>query len=147
MNLRKAKHEDIEQIVTLNKNNLAYQWNKQNYEYEIDLDISEFYVLEDEDRIVAFILAHLLFEELDLLMIIVDQKTQRKGIGTFLIQYLSFIALSKQMKRIILEVAENDTGVIAFYGCNDFKIYQQRLDYYGQGQHALLMEKEVKSNG
>lgn len=147
MNVRKAKYEDVDQIVALNKKNLAYLWNKQNYEYEIDLDISEFYVLEDQGKILAFVLAHVLFEDLDLLMIIVDQKIQRKGIGTFLIQYLEFIALTKKMKRIILEVNEQDTGVIDFYWRNNFKIYQQRPDYYGKGKHALLMEKEVRSNG
>lgn len=98
------------------------------------------YVYRDKDNILGFIHVSINFDIVDLLNIVVDEKMRNKGIATLLMDYM-IGDLPKSVKRILLEVEENNVDALRLYNRFNFEIISERANYY-RNNKALIMEKE-----
>ena len=101
----------------------------------------EIYVYKEDNNLLGFIHISVNYEVVDLLNIIVDNDHKHNHIGTSLINYM-IDSLPKDVKRILLEVNENNQTAIEFYYKNNFKVNALRKKYY-KNESALIMEREV----
>ena len=101
----------------------------------------EIYVYKEDNKIIGFIHFAINYEVVDLLNIIVSKDSRDKNIGTSLIDYM-INNLPKDVKRILLEVNENNQTAIEFYYKNNFKVIALRKKYY-KNESALIMEREI----
>ena len=90
--------------------------------------------------LVAFIHITKLYENIDIVNLVVDTNYRNQEIATALINYV--FNLFQDIETIMLEVNENNEPAINLYKKNGFKIINKRLNYYGQDT-ALIMKRDV----
>lgn len=106
----------------------------------IDSSYDYVYGYYDENDLVGFIHITKLYETMDIVNIVVEEKFRNRGIGNLLIDYV--IKLFDDIEFIMLEVNENNNAAISLYEKNGFKIINKRNDYYG-ADAALIMKRVV----
>ena len=115
-----------------------------NFEKLFDLkktlehNYNKIYVYEDVD-ILGFIHIQISFDTADIINIVVDDKYQRKGIGTRLLDYA---IKDNSLKEINIEVRTKSKAVI-FYLNNNFKLIRTIPNYYSNDD-AYFMKKVIK---
>ena len=93
-----------------------------------------------DNKLVGFIHINKLYENMDIVNIIVEKNYRNKGIGSELLNYI--VNKYKDINSIILEVRESNKSAIEFYKKNNFKIINVRKKYYGT-EDALIMKRDV----
>ena len=80
----------------------------------------------------------------ELLAIAVDPKKHRKGIGNFLMKEILLMAERMEVQKLILHTGlDNLAGQNLFKKCG-FVPCEIKRDFYPEGQHALMMIKEIR---
>lgn len=87
-------------------------------------------VLEEDSRIVGFLIARAIGEEWELENIVVEATTQRRGRGTLLMDGLINLACSHPAKAIFLEVRESNLPARRLYEKRGFVECGRRQNYY-----------------
>ena len=95
-------------------------------------------VYEENGEIIAFIEFLALYEVVEIINIIVEEKHRNRGIGTLLLNK----CINKDTKEIILEVRDNNEEGLKFYLDNGFKIIRTIKSYYKDGD-AYIMERTI----
>ena len=99
------------------------------------------YVYKENNEVLGFIHISINFEVVDLLNIFVLEEYRTKGIGMILMDYM-ITELPKNVKRILLEVNEENKTAINFYYKFNFEVINERKNYY-QNNNALIMERKL----
>ena len=94
----------------------------------------------DNEKLVGFIHINKLYENIDIINIVVDKSYRRKGIATQLINHV--IDYFDDVKSIMLEVNVNNENAINLYKVNKFEVINVRKKYYGNDD-ALIMRRDV----
>lgn len=102
--------------------------------------LSKVIVYLEDDKIVGFISATVLYETCDILSIVVDPAYRRKKIATNLIGYL-IGDLGAHVALVTLEVATKNKEAISLYEKFGFEIVHKREHYYA-GDDAYLMARK-----
>jgi [ribosomal protein S18]-alanine N-acetyltransferase len=76
----------------------------------------------------------------DLNRIVVRPGRQREGVASALLDTGTARVLERGVHRLILEVAENNAGALAFYARRGFREISRRDRYYRDGSAAIVME-------
>ncbi|MDH7554059.1 MAG: ribosomal protein S18-alanine N-acetyltransferase [Spirochaetota bacterium] len=139
--IRKALYEDIENIAALD----AYvfrenAWSTESFTRELDLHFSRLFIAEIDNKFAGYALAWYIADEVQLMRIAVLPDFQRYKVGTQLIQHV--INHTDNQKKIVLEVADNNTSAIRFYTSLGFHSVGFRKNYY-RFDNAILMEKNI----
>jgi ribosomal-protein-alanine N-acetyltransferase len=79
----------------------------------------------------------------ELLAIAVGPETQRRGIGTALLNRVEVIACQLGRKRIQLHTALENEAARMFFQKAGFNVIGGEERYYSKGQKALIMSKEI----
>ena len=106
------------------KNQLASQFNKDiNYSWGIYLN----------NELTAFLVGDLIiiekFAEYEILLICVKKTYRRKGLAHLLLKNF-FLQTEIKLKKIYLEVAENNFPAVNLYKKNNFTLQNVRKNYY-----------------
>lgn len=141
MKLVKAKHSDLHDILCLHDKLFSYKYTYDNYLVELELEISDFMILKNNDEIVGYFITHSIYEKMELVIIAIDSAYQRQGYAQFLLDFIEYLKLRNGCEEIILEVEETNKGAIFFYEKNNFLKIDRRADYYAKGNHALIYIK------
>lgn len=97
-------------------------------------------IYEKDNIIVAFVVFSKIYEVADLTYLVVHPDYRRLGIGNLLLKEL---IKDEEIKRIMLEVRESNTGAIEFYKNNGFIILRKIVNYYSD-ENAISMERQVR---
>ncbi len=130
---------DIEQINKLG-NNLNPKFKELFHINNLNSN-EKIYVYKAEEKVLGFIHISINYEVVDLLNIIVDSNNRNKGIGHLLMDYM-IGDLPTTVKRILLEVNENNLTALKFYNEFNFEVISSRKNYYG-GDSAMIMERSL----
>lgn len=91
-------------------------------------------------KLVAFIHINKMYENIDIVNIVVDSMYRRKGIGEELIEYI--VNNFEDINSIMLEVNENNIPAVNLYLKLKFYEVNRRLKYYGNDT-AIIMKRDV----
>ncbi len=94
----------------------------------------------EKELLVGFIHINKMYETIDIINIVVDEKYRRQGIATSLIKYI--LNSYNDVEKIMLEVNEKNQDAINLYLKNGFKEINRRPKYYGSDT-AIIMERDV----
>ena len=72
-----------------------------------------------------------------------SKKVCRKGYGSYFMKYLIKQCKKLSLKKILLEVSETNTIAKDFYSKFNFLTVGIRKNYYKDGTHAVLKEKNL----
>ena len=79
-------------------------------------------------------------EVADLHRIVVEPRSRRRGIGADLVRAGLHVVRGLAVREVILDVAYDNEPAIALYQQLGFEQLSARKDYYGPGQHALILK-------
>ncbi|AYW44673.1 ribosomal protein S18-alanine N-acetyltransferase [Tetragenococcus koreensis] len=133
-------------LFTLSRESYTFgsPWTQEQFKADICNEQSGYLVLEDTE-ILAYLCYHQFLDEMEIFNFAIAQKEQRKGYGHFLLENLNQIALTEQIKRIILEVRMSNQAAQKLYLKNGFDVINRRADYYVKPtEDALVMTKKVR---
>ena len=136
--IRKAQINDINRINELGLILDDAFIKKNDLNKYISSEIYLLHVLEINNNVEGFILATKLYENIEILYIIVSEKYQKCGYGKELIN-----SISDNNSHILLEVRSSNKNAINFYQHLNFTTINVRKKYYDNGDDALIMERSI----
>lgn len=141
--IRKLEKKDINRIVQLEEEIFGESLGYDIFMNEMDNPLIRFRVLEENNEIIGYIGGCFYFEEGEIYNFLIDKKYQHKGYGTMLITSLLDEIKKDGIKVVTLEVRHNNVNAYNFYLKFGFKEIAIRKHYYKNGDHALVMMKEL----
>ena len=124
--IRKATNGDIEQICRLECMFFSQDINPEEIEGKINLNDAYYFVAETEEKIVGYLLAKAVIDEVDLWYIAVDPDYQHQGIGNQLmkkfienIRKVTIEEVKQAAKRIKLKAVYFLEGVDGEMECDE----------------------------
>lgn len=139
--IEKLVKEDIPQVVLLEEEFLGETLGTDMLENELNNESMCFLTAKENLKVLGYIGAYVIGGELEILNFVVDEKKQRCGIGTLLLNTL--LELYPNTVSIVLEVREQNEKGINFYKKHEFNVISKRKHYYKNGDDALVMMKEI----
>jgi len=142
MRLRKMILADIDAVVLIEQDVHTHPWTRGNFTDALTSD-NLCNVYEDEGSIVGYAVLLPVVDEVELLNISIAAKHQRKGLGRKLLGELMKIALSMNMRRMLLEVRNSNISALGLYNVAGFRKIGLRRDYYladNGREDAIVME-------
>lgn len=120
-------------------------WPKNSFRIEVkQKNVSFPFIVEDDNKIVGYIICWYYLKELHIGNIAVIPNKQRQGIGTFMLNKV--FEYFVEYKKAFLEVRESNKNAINLYLAFGFEIIYRRKSYYPNGEDALVMVKNQTIN-
>jgi len=140
MAIRKFEYSDLEDVLRIAYSSLEERYSMDFFIYLWQIYPDAFLVAEKNGKVVGFIIAiRKDIDEMRILMLAVDEKYRRQGIGSMLMRQI--MIKFPEIRRIYLEVKVNNKEAIKFYKKHGFKIKEKLNNFYTDGSPAYLMEK------
>ena len=145
MIIRKANLDDVEAIVSLDQEVLQTNWHEKLYAESIVLKDTQSLVLDHEGRLIGFLIYRNIGGDLEIIQLALNKEYQRQGLASMMIDYMIQDAQSSTIDFIYLEVEMDNLPAFNLYKKYGFEAIHQRKNYYGQGQNAIVMRKEMSN--
>lgn len=142
--IAKATVSDKNDILELEQKN-----SKRPYSFEVISDIffGDYLILkaQKKEKIIGYAVAKVIFDEAEIINIVVDKDQRGKGVGKELLKSLVEYCNNSGARRIFLEVEESNFTAINLYSSFGFKQIHLRKNYYEEFS-ALIMEYDCDKN-
>lgn len=137
------KKEDIDRIIKLEQEDFTDGWN--NVMLNDAFDSGRFFALGvfDKERLVSFVTFSISVDTADIEGVCTDKAYRRKGFAFGLIKEVEKFLINKNIKKLFLEVREQNSMAIALYIKSGFKQISKRQKYYSDGENAIVFCKEI----
>lgn len=144
MIVRSMKVKDLNEIIKIEKDLYKVPWNENQYKYELEEnEFSYLFVLENEGIIIGYYGFWVMFENVDITKVSVRKEFQGMKLSNILMEDCIKRVKLLGCEKINLEVRVDNYRAINLYKKYDFKEVIVRKDYYGKGEDALILCKEL----
>ena len=136
---------DIDAIVALESESFTNPWSRDTLVWELrNSDVTLVYVLRrDDERIAAFCVCWIIFDELHINTLAVAPADRRQGYATTLLREVMEDAAAKGAQKATLEVRASNQSALALYEGLGFRVAAKRPGYYTKPQEdALILWKD-----
>jgi ribosomal-protein-alanine N-acetyltransferase len=136
-----ARLDDLPAIMGLEQAGFpaAEQWSERSWRGEL-LGERRTILVARAQHPVGVISITTVGELADLHRLVVEPRSRRQGIGADLVRAGLEIVRQLGVRAVILDVAYHNEAAIALYQQLGFEQLSARQDYYGPGQHALILK-------
>lgn len=141
MLIRPATPDDISTILKIESLFIPNPYTQKQFLEEFNNKNSHFFVVINKNKVIAYLLCHLILDEMELIKIVVDLNFHRQGIGTKL--FNGVLKLHPKIRKVFLEVRDSNSQAIQFYKKQGFDIVGRRKQYYSNQEDAILMTLNV----
>ena len=132
---------DLEQIKDILVTDFDDFWNYSILKDELNSKNSTYFVVKNKDNeILGFAGIKIILDEAEIMNIVTKKNYRKQGIGNLLLNRIILEAKDKNIKKVNLEVNENNIIAIHLYEKFGFNKDGERKNYY-QDQNAILMSK------
>ena len=146
--LRAARREDLPAVLEIERRSFSHPWSLDAFVEETRHAQSRLLLLWRDDPeaapLVGYLCRWIVAEELQILNVATRPDWRRRGIGRMLVQAVLEEAVERRVAHVTLEVRRHNAPAIALYERLGFRRVGERKNYYGAGEDALLMEKDVR---
>ncbi len=143
--IRQATLDDVGDIAKLEQKSFKASWSEELIKKEIMSNSSFAVVAMDGDTICGYAMFMLLYDEIHITKIAVDELHRRLGIGNLLINALLKTAYKNNYFDITLEVRVSNKAAVSLYEKNGFESVGVRKHYYtDNNEDALIMWLHMK---
>jgi [ribosomal protein S18]-alanine N-acetyltransferase len=136
-----ARRDDLEAIMFLERAGFppAEQWSERSWHGEL-LGEGRTILIARGQHPVGVISIKTIGELADLHRLVVEPRSRRRGIGTDLVRAGLEVVRQRGVREVILDVGYHNEPAIALYQQLGFEQLGARQDYYGPGQHGLILK-------
>ena len=132
---------NLEQIKDILNTDFDDFWNYSVFKDELNSKNSTYFVVKNkENEILGFAGIKIILDEAEIMNIVTRKDCRNQGIGKLLLDRIILEAKNKNIRKINLEVNENNTIAIHLYEGFGFSKDGERKNYY-RDQNAILMSK------
>ena len=136
---------DIEAIKQLEKDIFGDAWSENNIKDSIESEFDYCVVIEEDYRVLAYIIFRVNADEAELFRIATDRDNRGTGCGHRLMNFMISNLRDMKVKKVFLEVRCQNKDAISLYEHYGFKKIGIRKEYYfDPTDDALLMEGYIK---
>jgi len=148
LHIEHAQVADADAAARLHAAGFYRGWSPEEFAAYIAGEGTPVYVACDAKRKIAgFSMLRHLDGDVELITIAVDTKWRKKGVGAALMRAMVDDLLRSRAKRLILEVAADNTAALKLYGKFGFKSIGERKGYYprpdGTPATAIVMARDL----
>ena len=125
-------------------------WSKKQFKLQLSKEINYSFALFKDNIMMGFVIGDLItiekYVEYEILLIYVIPNVRRLGYATKLLKKITILLKKNTLKKIYIEVSENNKGAIRLYKKNDFIQVGLRKNYYkinDEQFNAILLEKKT----
>tara|TARA_B100000902_G_scaffold313192_1_gene303583 strand:- start:97 stop:537 length:441 start_codon:yes stop_codon:yes gene_type:complete len=140
--IEELNHKNFELCFELDSNTISL-WSKKQWENEFNKNEVKVFGLFFYDRLVGICVIQVVIDEAHINYFAINKKFHRQGFGTFLMNYLINHCDLLSIKKLLLEVSQDNISAEGFYSRFDFSTIGIRKNYYKDGSSALLKEKNL----
>jgi ribosomal-protein-alanine N-acetyltransferase len=140
--LRPATIDDLPKVLEIERRFIPVPWTEENFLAEMHKPYSEFLVMTDDetDEVIAgYIVYWTLFDECQILDVVVDLPFRGMGVAQLLMRRAVQRATQQNIRRMVLEVRKSNLPAIQLYQKLAFAITQVRKAFYSNGEDAYQM--------
>ena len=144
ISIKQINEKDIELCSELDSNTISL-WTKQQWENEFKKDGTKIFGLLIKNLVIGICVFQVVLDEAQINYFVVNKKFREKGFGSYLMSYLIKKCEKLNLKKLLLEVSQNNVIAERFYNKFDFSTVGIRKSYYKDGSDAPLKEKKLRT--
>ena len=136
---------DVEAIRSLETDIFSDAWSENNIKDSIESKFDYCVVIEEDYRVLAYIIFRVNMDEAELFRIATDKNSRNVGFAHELMNFMISYLRDMKVKKVFLEVRCQNKDAIRLYEDYGFKKLGIRKEYYNNPtDDALLMEGYIK---
>lgn len=135
--------DDLDEVHAIERASFPAPWRREFFESELHADWRFHLAAHRGKRLVGYLFAMSLYDELHVNKIAVIEDERRKGIADELMARCFEYAAAKGVKTVSLEVRKSNHGAQEFYRHLGFRTSYIRPRYYPDGESAVVMTREL----
>ena len=140
--VRKMTAEDVSAVAEIEKECFSSPWTRQGLLSETENPSAEFFVLEKDGDIAAYMGMHLVLDECYIANVAVKGSCRKQRLGKALVENALAVAKEKGCCFITLEVRVSNLPAISLYEkCGFEKMGERKSFYSSPTENALIMTK------
>lgn len=120
---------DLDRVIIIEREVFLFPWSRQNFADSISAGYS-CRVLEQANALFGYGVMMAGPDEAHILTIGITSKWQKKGWGRKLLKYFIELSLQQNLRSILLDVRESNTGAANLYKQIGFQVIARRKNYY-----------------
>ena len=132
----------IKDILSIEQQSQYSSWTEKMFFAEAENKFSFFKIIKNDNKIIGYIIYRIIFDEAEILNIVIDKDFRGLKIGKTLINFAIEDIKKRNCKVIFLEVHQNNIIAQKLYERTGFKKYGTRQKYYS-GFDAILMKLDL----
>ena len=137
ISIKQINDADIDLCYELDSNTISL-WSKKQWANEFKKEGVKVFGLMLSNLIIGICVFNVVLDEAQINFFVVNQKYRERGFGSYLMNYLIKQCEKLNLKKLLLEVSQNNVTAERFYSRFDFYTVGIRKNYYKDGSHALL---------
>ena len=142
ISIKQINEKDIDLCYELDSNTISL-WSKKQWANEFKKEGTKIFGLLITNFVIGIYAFQIVLDEAQINFFVINQKFRKKGFGSYLMNYLIRKCEELNLKKLLLEVSQNNVAAETFYAHFDFSTVVIRKNYYKDGSHALLKEKKL----
>ncbi|MBR4270580.1 MAG: tRNA (adenosine(37)-N6)-threonylcarbamoyltransferase complex dimerization subunit type 1 TsaB [Clostridia bacterium] len=143
--LRRASLDDIDDILALEGQNDEWDlsWNEIGIRQSFDNPSYRCFLYFIGDQAKGLVSTLMLGDEAEILRVVVENSVRLQGVASKMLSEL-FIKLKEEgCQKVFLEVNNQNYPALSLYQKLGFQEMNRREGYYGKGEDAILMKKDI----
>ena len=136
---------DLDRVVAIEHASFSRAWSRAQFIHELSLPFSHSAVAYrgESSPVVGYVVWWTVADEVHLLNVAVAPSERRTGLGRSLVDSVLRAAKRSGATLVTLEVSIHNRAARALYSGMHFVETHQRKNYYGAGDHAVVMERAL----
>ena len=143
ISIKEIDQKNFELCHELDLNTISL-WTKNQWRSEFNKRGIKVVSIFLKKEIIGIYVVQIIIDEAQINYFSIKQKYRRKGYGSFLMSFLIKECERLKLKKLLLEVAKNNSIAESFYNKFNFLTVGIRKNYYKDGTDAVLKEKKIK---
>ena len=140
--VKEIDHKALELCFELDSKTISL-WTKRQWESEFKKSGVKVVAILKGKKIFGIYVIHEIIDEVHINYFSIKKRFRRMGYGSYLMKYLIKECIKLKIKKILLEVSETNSIAEVFYSKFNFLTVGIRKNYYKDGTHAVLKEKNL----
>ena len=137
--IREMQESDISDIAELEKECFSEPWSENSLRDELTNETARFYVLRDGEKLLGYIGANNICNEVYITNVAVNSQYRGKGYGKILVNHLIKQSELERAFFITLEVRKSNENAIKLYEKCRFRLIGERKNFYSKPTEDALI--------
>ena len=142
ISIKEIKEKDIELCYEIDSKTISL-WSKKQWVDEFAKEGTKVFGILLSNLVIGICVIHVVLDEAYINYFVINPKFRERGFGSNLMTYLIKRCKKLNIRKLLLEVSENNLTAEKFYTRFDFFTVGIRKNYYKDGSNALLKEKKL----